>query len=135
MVASKLMLAALIGVVSTSLLRAVPLAFEVASVKENKSTERGPIGLQVLPGGRLVVKNVPLFFIAAYAYNVPFQMGRLSGGPDWIRSERFDIEATPGAGVIPATASSAVRADMVRQMMQTLLAERFKLTMRRETKE
>jgi uncharacterized protein (TIGR03435 family) len=76
-----------------------------------------------------------LAVIIATAYNVPFQSNRLSGGPDWIRSDRFDIEATPAAGAIPAGVSSKVREDMIRQMLQALLAERFKITVRRETKE
>jgi uncharacterized protein (TIGR03435 family) len=120
---------------SAPFLRAEPLGFEVASVKANKSTERGPIGMQVLPSGRLVISNLPLQIIVAMAYNLPFQSNRLSGGPDWIRSERFDIEATPAAGAIPAGVSSTVRQDMIRSMLQTLLAERFKMTVRRETKE
>jgi uncharacterized protein (TIGR03435 family) len=135
MIASKLLLAAFIGVLSAPLLRPAPLAFEVASVKANKSADRGPAGMQVLPSGRLVVTNIPLMMIIATAYDVPFQGGRLTGGPDWIRSERFDIEATPAAGAIPVNASSKVRQDLIRQMLQTLLAERFKMTVRRETKE
>jgi uncharacterized protein (TIGR03435 family) len=129
---TKLLLAAL--AVSAPLLRAAPLAFEVASVKANKSTDVRP-GLQVLPSGRLVITNIPLLIIVATAYDVPFQSNRLSGGPEWLRSDRFDIEATPPAGVIPADAPSKVREQMVRQMLQTLLADRFKLTVRREMKE
>jgi uncharacterized protein (TIGR03435 family) len=133
MIASKLLLAALACVLSTPMLLAEPLGFEVASVKANKSTDRP--GLQVLPSGRLVINNLPLAVIIATAYNVPFQSNRLSGGPDWIRSDRFDIEATPAAGAIPATAPSKVREQMVRQMLQALLLERFKMTVRREMKE
>ena len=134
MIANRFLLAALAGVLSAPLLRAAPLAFEVASVKANKSTDVRP-GLQVLPSGRLVVTNVPLLMLVATAYDVPFQSNRLSGGPEWLRSDRFDIEATPPAGAIPAGAPSKVREQMVRQMLQTLLAERFKLTVRREMKE
>ena len=132
MLRTKLLLAAL--AVSAPLLRPAPLAFEVASVKANKSTDSRP-GFQVLPSGRLVITNVPLLLIVAQAYDVPFQSNRLSGGPEWIRSDRFDIEATPPAGAIPADAPSKVRDQMIRQMLQTLLADRFKLTVRREMKE
>jgi uncharacterized protein (TIGR03435 family) len=113
MIASKFLLAALACVLSAPFLQAEPLGFEVASVKQRKSTERG--GLQILPSGRLVVTNVPLIYIVAYAYDIPFQLDRLSGGPDWIRSDRFDIEATPAAGAIPSGVSSRVRIDMIRQ--------------------
>ena len=132
MLRTKLLLAAL--AVSAPLLRPAPLAFEVASVKANKSTDVRP-GFQVLPSGRLVITNVPLLLIVAQAYDVPFQSNRLSGGPEWLRSDRFDIEATPPAGAIPADAPSKVRDQMIRQMLQTLLADRFKLTVRREMKE
>jgi uncharacterized protein (TIGR03435 family) len=134
MIASKILLAALACVLSAPFLQAEPLGFEVASIKPNSSAVRGR-GLQVLPGGRLVVTDVPLIYIVAWAYDLPFQLSRLSGGPDWIRSDAFDIEATPAAGAIPAGASSRVRADLIRQMLQTLLAERFQIVVRRETKE
>jgi uncharacterized protein (TIGR03435 family) len=47
-------------------------------------------------------------------------------GPDWMASERFDVLAK-----LPEGASSA----QVPEMLQALLAERFKLTMHRESKE
>jgi uncharacterized protein (TIGR03435 family) len=108
-----------------------PLAFEAASVKPNKSSDRPYV--QLLPSGRLVVANVPLLALVLMGYDVP--PNRLSGGPDWIRSDRFDIEGTPPAGAIPAGASSNAREQAVRQMVQALLADRFKLVVRRETKE
>ena len=76
-----------------------PLAFEAASVKPNKSATRP--GMQFLPGGRFTATNMPLQLLIASAYDVPFQSVRLSGGPNWIRSERYDIEATAGPGAIP----------------------------------
>ena len=78
-----------------------PLAFEVASVKPNKADDRR-IAMEFLPGGRLLVTNVPLRIIIAMAYHLPFQSSRLSGGPDWIRSERYDIEAKAKKDAIPA---------------------------------
>jgi uncharacterized protein (TIGR03435 family) len=69
------------------------------------------------------------------AYDVSVQFNRLTGGPDWLRSERFDIEATPAAGAIPTGTSSKIHDQMVKQMLQSLLAERFKLAVHRETKE
>jgi uncharacterized protein (TIGR03435 family) len=112
-----------------------PVAFEVASVKLNKATDRR-IGMEFLPGGRLVITNVPLFIIIAHAYHVPFQSSpRLSGGPDWIRAERYDIEARAEKGAIPPNISSEARGQLMRSMLQTLLADRFKLAVRRDTRE
>jgi uncharacterized protein (TIGR03435 family) len=76
------------------------LTFEAASVKPNKSATRP--GMQFLPGGRFTATNMPLFMLIASAFDVPFQSVRLSGGPDWIRSERYDIEATAGTDAIPS---------------------------------
>ncbi len=109
------------------------LSFEVASVKQNKTKDQN--GFQVLPSGRLVIANIPLQLIITTAYGLPFQSDRLSGGPDWIRTDRFDIEATPPPGAVPAGASSQVREDTIRQMLQNLLADRFKMSVRRETKD
>jgi len=112
-----------------------PPAFEVASVRASKTEDFRRIGMQFLPGGRFVTTNLPVLFVIATAYNVPFQSPRLSGGPDWIRSDRFDIEATAEKGAFPAGATAKNREDKMRLMLQALLAERFKLTIRREMKE
>jgi uncharacterized protein (TIGR03435 family) len=60
---------------------------------------------------------------------------RLSGGPDFVRSDRYDIEARAEAGAIPSGTPAKVRDDKMRLMLQALLAERFKMTIRREMKE
>jgi uncharacterized protein (TIGR03435 family) len=61
--------------------------------------------------------------LLTYAYNIrPHQ---LSGAPAWTSDARFDIEAK-AEGASPA---------QVRQMLQTLLAERFHLAAHRETRE
>ncbi|MBZ5617921.1 MAG: TIGR03435 family protein [Acidobacteriia bacterium] len=112
------------------------LAFEVASVKANKSADPRSFGtMKGEPGGRLIVRESPLYMIIAAAYNVSFQSPRLSGGPDWIRSERYDIEATPEKGAIPAELPAKEQDARMRLMLQTLLADRFKLKVLRETKE
>ncbi len=111
-----------------------PPAFEVASIKPSTATDFNA-GIQYLPGGRLTAHNMPLRAIIVMAYGLSFQPARLSGGPGWIRSERYDIEATAEAGAIPAGASEKVRIDKMKLMLQVLLADRFKLVIRHETKE
>jgi len=110
------------------------LAFEVASVKHNTSTDPRGMGFQILPGGKLTA-SAPLIYFVATAYSLPFPTDRLTGGPDWVRAERYDIEATPEKGAIPAGATVKERNDKVHLMLQTLLAERFKMVIRREMKE
>ena len=105
-----------------------PLAFEVASVKPNKSgAEQRYIRLD--PGGGVTVVNMQLRELITWAYQI--QSFQLEGGPDWIASDRFDMVAKPEREV----PSTAVGQDPPRMMMRTLLADRFKLVMREETKE
>ena len=109
-----------------------PPAFEVASVKPAVQPERGPIFCLVpcSPGERLTVTGtrvdirwMPLRKLIVTAYRVkPYQVA----GPDWMQSQRFDIVAKIPAGASP---------DQVPEMLQALLAERFKLAIHRETKD
>jgi len=103
--------------------------FEVASVKPNKSGE-GFIRFGLQPGGRFTAQNVPARELIRFAYNVqPFQ---IEGGPGWVNSDRFDVTAK-AEGDFPPTGPG--QSGPVQLMMQNLLADRFKLKVRRETKE
>ncbi len=120
-----------------ALLRAQsPPAFEVASVKPHKPGDRHFGFPQFLPGGRFTVAGAPLQIVIAVAYNLPFQGTQLSGGPEWIRSmdSLYDIEAKADADALKGL-SSKDYAGKMRLMLQALLAERFKLTIRRDIKE
>jgi uncharacterized protein (TIGR03435 family) len=103
---------------------ASPLAFDVASIKPNTSGVSG-ITLETQPGGRLNVVNNPLSNIIRNAYNSirPFV---LQGGPDWIDSDRYDIEAK---------AEGNPTEPQMMLMLQSLLADRFKLKVHLETRE
>jgi uncharacterized protein (TIGR03435 family) len=71
------------------------------------------------------------------AYGLGFQSLRLTGGPSWIGSadNAYDIEAAAPKGAFPDGLSSKARTDRMESMLQALLADRFKLVIRRETKE
>ena len=98
-------------------------AFEVATLRANTSGYAGWM-LQPQPGGRLTGTNVPAAALIRFAYNLPdFQ---ISGGPGWLASNRFDIEAK---------AEGDPSVDQKRLMLRTLLAEQFKLTAHAETRE
>jgi uncharacterized protein (TIGR03435 family) len=104
------------------------LAFEVASVRRNTSGEFEQF-VQRQPGGRLTIRNTPLRFLVRFAYMVHgFQ---IQGGPDWIDSARFDIIAQAEGDPQPVAAGP----DPLRLMLRTLLADRFKLVMHRETQD
>ena len=111
------------------------LAFEVASIKPNKSADFRGLSYDFLPGGKFTATNLPLYWLIAQAYDVAPQSVRLSGGPNWIRTERYDVQAEAGAGVIPVSISRKDREDRMRLMLQALLAARFKLVMRHQSKE
>src|SRR5579871_637314 len=115
------------------------LAFEAASVKPVQIRDNGLVLAQFRPGGRFVSRE-PVQDVIALAYNLPLPNHgkyRLSGGPDWIRSvdSSYDIEATPAQGAVPDGLASNIRNESLRSMLQTLLADRLKLAIHRETKE
>ena len=98
--------------------------FEVASVKRNPASV-GPGASMHESAGGIDYKQVQLRDIICHAYGL--QPSQISGGPDWINSEAYDIMAT----VTPPHAKYA----LLRAMLQTLLAERFKLVIHREQKD
>ncbi len=97
------------------------LAFEVADIKPSaplNSLKRKP---QLLPGGRLDIPDASLKNLMGMAYGVPDAM--IIGGPEWADHQRFDVLAkAPSDAAMPA----------LREMMQALLAERFKLVIHRD---
>jgi uncharacterized protein (TIGR03435 family) len=103
-----------------------PASFEVASVKPNTSGDN-QIRIGAPGPGRMTLTNVPLREMIRVAYQVlPFQ---LIGGPGWIDSERFDVNATLEVTSGPPDPSRRWL------MLRSLLAERFKLAVRSETRE
>jgi len=105
-------------------LTAQTLTFDVASIKPNRSdnTRSSMRGSE----GRITMENVSLRKAILAAYGIPDDREYMLAGPDWLGSERFDIQAT----FPPATGQ-----EQMRQMMQTLLRDRFKLALHRETKQ
>jgi uncharacterized protein (TIGR03435 family) len=99
-------------------------AFDAASIKP---AAPGTRGYSIRPlGNRLSAQNVTLKMLIGEAYHVyNFQ---ISGGPKWIDSDRYDIEAK-AVGDAPPTAGQ------IRAMLQKLLADRFALVIRRESKD
>jgi uncharacterized protein (TIGR03435 family) len=108
---------------STGTLSAQP-AFAVASIKPNTSGDRFE-SVSPVTGGRLSVKNVTLAWLLKTAFHVePFQV---VGSPPWGNTERFDVEAR--------AANADAGSDQIRQMIQTLLADRFQVALHRENRE
>lgn len=99
-------------------------AFDSASIKPARPEARG-YSIRPLPG-RLSAENITLKLLIAEAYHVyDFQV---SGGSKWVDSERYDVEAK-------AAGDAAPNRSQLRAMLQNLLADRFGLTLRHESKE
>jgi uncharacterized protein (TIGR03435 family) len=97
--------------------------FDVASIKANKSGD-GRMMMRPQPGGRFTGTNVTLRMLINNAYLL--RDPQTVGGPDWINSERFDIEAK---------ADGNPSFGQMRLMIQSLLADRFKLIAHHETRQ
>jgi uncharacterized protein (TIGR03435 family) len=76
-----------------------------------------------IDGAMVSFNGMPLKWYVHFAYTV--KESQVSG-PDWLNSERIDVVAKLPAG--------ATR-EQIPAMMQALLADRFKLTLHRESKE
>lgn len=102
-------------------------AFEVASVRSNKSTaqrsSRFPLGPgdAFVPGNLFSATNQPLIAYLRFAFKL--SQGELLDLPTWVYDEHFDIAAR--------TAGSPTK-DEMRLMMRSLLADRFKLNVHSE---
>jgi uncharacterized protein (TIGR03435 family) len=104
---------------------ALSQSFEVASIKPNKSGDNR-IMFRNSGGGRFSTAGTTLKMLIGFAYRLrDFQV---SGGPGWISSDRYDIEAK-------AEDVADMSPDKLPAMLQNLLAERFQLKAHTETRE
>jgi hypothetical protein len=111
-------------------------AFDVASVKANKSgSQFSSVNIPIGPGdaynptgGLYSGTNVPLVSYMYFAYQLTGNqlMYLLPRLPKWVTADRFDIQAR---------ASGNPTKDQMRLMLQSLLADRFKLTVHYETQQ
>ncbi|HEX4138280.1 MAG TPA: TIGR03435 family protein [Bryobacteraceae bacterium] len=104
--------------------------FEVASIKPGDPNSR-QVSVGIRPGGRFSTTNASLQTLIGFAYDV--RNHQISGGPNWLESARFNIDAKPdGAIAIPPGPAGAPR---VRLLVQSLLKDRFKLATHKETRD
>jgi uncharacterized protein (TIGR03435 family) len=95
--------------------------FEVASIKPHSSDDRWFISPS--PGGRFNAVGATLQMLMTIAYRV--LDNQISGAPGWMSSDRYDIVGKTEDGADSKWI----------ECLQTLLEDRFKLTIHRETKE
>jgi uncharacterized protein (TIGR03435 family) len=110
-----------------------PLSFDVASIKaRDPQIPLGLVGIQRSPG-RLTSRCASLKSLVFYAYGLTLS-SPINGLPNWgdapcidgTASDTYEVQAT-----MPPDTTDA----QAREMMQTLLADRFKLTVHQETRD
>jgi bla regulator protein BlaR1 len=114
-----------------------PLRFEVASIRPTKSDGRKG-GLELLPGGGLRMGGVSLKMLIAMAYDVRDE--QITGGPKWIGSETYNIQAkaedpTSADNAGKTVAPGTVAWNRMSLRLQTLLRERFQLAFHKDNRE
>jgi uncharacterized protein (TIGR03435 family) len=100
-------------------------AFEVATIKPADADAKSGRFITMQGTNRFVEKAYTLKLLIAAAYDL--NPRTISGGPEWITTDHYDILAVTPGEVRP-------NHDEQMSMLRTLLADRFKLTFHREPK-
>ena len=112
-------------------------SFEVASIKPNHSgsgmSRTEADGSGGTPKDRYIESNTTIKMLICWAFagkGISLPSDQVSGGPGWINSERYDIEAKLEDSQVAALAKlpREDRIAQIRLMVQSLLADRFKLS-------
>ena len=114
--------------------RVPALSFDVVSIRPDKSIDP-PYTVGFSPGGDgFSARNMTLPYIVQFAYDF-HRPDLIAGWPEWakregMKSERFDIEAKIAAADLGVW--KKLNDDERRRVVQTMLAERFKLKVHHE---
>ena len=79
-----------------------------------------------IKGRHVVIRNEPVLDILRTAYGM--QKSQFVGMPDWIKTERYNVDGVPDAAGVPS-------ANQMHALMRKLLAERFGLKAHHEQRE
>jgi len=102
-----------------------PQKFEVASIRPAADGTRGT-SFDMFEGGLLRVTSVTLYSLIRSAWML--QSSQVSGGPGWLDSDRYDIEAKSGQ-------PERIDTEHLQPLLQNLLVDRFALKFHWETRE
>src|SRR5436305_614355 len=97
--------------------------FEIVSVKVNRSNDPRTFRIDALAGGRFHATNAPVKRVLTIAYGVEYS--QILSGPGWLESDGYDFDAKVD-GTPPR--------ERYLLMLQSLLEDRFQMTVRRETR-
>ncbi len=100
--------------------------FEVASIRPTRAAPGVGTSVELFAGGRIRIVNEPIKLLVRQAFRV--QDSQIVGGPTWLDTDRYDIEAKTGS-------PEKISPDQLGPLMQNLLIERFSLKFHRETRE
>jgi uncharacterized protein (TIGR03435 family) len=100
-----------------------PPRFEIADVHASGKTANPQFRASPPRNGRYELKNATMLDLIRTAYG--FNVDTIIGGPNWLELDRFDVTAKIAPGAEP---------DTQKTMLQSLLEERFKLAVRRDTR-
>jgi uncharacterized protein (TIGR03435 family) len=101
-----------------------PAVFEVATVKPSNPAAQGK--LMTIKGRQVLTINTSLADLISFAYGL--HVRQVIGGPSWMESDKYDITGQPEGQGMP-------NQNQMRDMIRTLLEDRFKLTTHREKRE
>jgi uncharacterized protein (TIGR03435 family) len=111
-------------------------AYKSASIEPHKSVNSAPerFGVFFSPRG-FTAQGATLQTVLGFAYGV--QADLITGSPDWVSSERYDIAVElPDATVEEAPEDAdGMGIQRFRLMLQAVLADRFQLKLHRQTKD
>ena len=119
---------------------AAPAAFDAATVKPiapGGRPTKGWVGVQSRPDGvSAAYQSLPDLLCYAYGYKSLRFDGQITGTPDWAATQRFDVEAKMSAADLDGFQKLSKDEQEQRReaMMQSLLAERFHLTLHRASR-
>jgi len=108
-----------------------PLSFDVATIRPSKSDSLRT----VRSASELQMHDVTVRYLIEQAYNIPWTNGskdRIRGGPGWIDSDQFDVDAKVALEA-PQQMPEEQRRRQMNLRLQTLLADRLKLKVHFET--
>jgi uncharacterized protein (TIGR03435 family) len=98
-------------------------AFEVADVHASPPTRNPYLRNFGLRGGRYEIRVATMVDLIKTAWDIDAE--RVLGGPNWLENDTFDVIAKVPAGTTQET---------TKVMLQSLLAERFKLAIHNDTR-
>jgi uncharacterized protein (TIGR03435 family) len=101
-----------------------PVAFDLAAVEISPPRTNPNFWIGPFRDGKYQIRQATMVDLIRTAYNIDTE--KVLGGPSWLEVDRFDVTAK---------ASPTTTPDNLRLMLQSLLAERFKLVSHPDTRD